>query len=152
MKIKVLLLQNVTKIGNKGDIVEVSDAYARNVLIKQWLAKIADKKTIRNYEKQRQKKLEEQQEILKKKQAVIEDMKLTGLEIIVSASVDGHLYEKIDLKHIKKCIFEKYKIKFSDKEIDFPDKKVNKLGEYEFYVIYLSKKIKLKLKVLTKKL
>lgn len=32
---KVVLLEDVKKVGKKGEIVEVSDAYGRNVLIKK---------------------------------------------------------------------------------------------------------------------
>ena len=34
---KVVLLEDVKKVGKKGEIVEVSDAYGRNVLIKKGL-------------------------------------------------------------------------------------------------------------------
>jgi hypothetical protein len=37
------------------------------------------------------------------------------------------LYEKIDIRHIINGIFDQYKTKFFEKEIDFPEKKVNKL-------------------------
>ena len=35
---KVILLQDVNKVGKKGDMVEAADAYARNVLIRRKLA------------------------------------------------------------------------------------------------------------------
>ena len=35
---KVILLEDVKKVGKKGEIVEASDAYARNVLLRQKLA------------------------------------------------------------------------------------------------------------------
>ena len=76
-------------------------------------------------------------------------MKENWLELKVSANGD-YLYEKIDVRHIVSGIFDIYKIKFSEKEIDFPEKKVNKLWEYDFSIKIDAKKVALKLKVLTK--
>ena len=45
---KVILLSDVKKVGKKGDIVEVSDGYGRNFLLKQKLAVLATKKKQRN--------------------------------------------------------------------------------------------------------
>jgi len=150
MKVKVLLLENVAKLGNKWDIVEVSDAYARNVLIRQWKGKIADKATIKAYEAKMKKKQQEENQLKQKIQKAIQDIKQNGLCLVVSASGDGHLYEKVDLRHIKEEFVKKYWFKPSDKEIDFPQKKVSKVWEYEFFYKVDWKKIPLKLKVLTK--
>ena len=38
---KVILLQDVKSVGKKGDVVEVSDGFARNMLFKKKLAKQA---------------------------------------------------------------------------------------------------------------
>ena len=149
MKIKVLLLKDVAKLGWKGQLVEVSDAMYRNVLAKQGLAKIADKKTIKEWERKQAKKQQEAQLIDTKKHNAVEKMKESGLELKVSANGE-HLYEKIDIRHIINGIFDTYGAKFSEKEIDFPEKKVNKLGEYNFFVKIDWKKVNIKLKVLTK--
>ena len=36
---KVVLLEDVKKVGKKGEVVDVSDGYARNFLMKKGLAK-----------------------------------------------------------------------------------------------------------------
>ncbi len=149
MKIKVLLLKDVAKLGGKGQIVEVSDAMFRNVLKPKGEAKIADKKTIKEWERKQAKKQQEEKLIDEKKHKAVEQMKENGLELKVSANGD-HLYEKIDVRHIVSGIFDSYKIKFSEKEIDFSEKKVNKLWEYDFSIKIDAKKVALKLKVLTK--
>ena len=45
---KIILLQDVKKIGSKGDIVEVKEGQARNFLIPKKLAVEATKKNINN--------------------------------------------------------------------------------------------------------
>ena len=150
MKIKVLLLKDVAKLGWKWQLVEVSDAMFRNVLAKNWQAKIADKKTIKEWEKKQEKKKHEEIEINKKKHEAVQSMKDDWLEIRVQTSPDGHLYEKIDVRHIQSEIVLTHKVKFENREIDFPEKKVFKVWEYEFFVKIDWKKVSLKLKVLTK--
>ncbi len=150
MKIKVLLLKDVAKLGGRWQIVEVSDAMFRNVLSKRWEAKIADKKTIKEWEKKQEKQRQEEIEINKKKHEAVESMKANWLEIKVQTSPDWHLYEKIDLRHIQSQIVSTHKVKFENKEIDFPEKKVSKVWGYEFFIKIDWKKVSLKLKVLTK--
>jgi len=67
--------------------------------------------------------------------------------IKVKASADNHLYEKIDKRHIINEFSKQFNFTPKDKEIDFPEKKVAKLGEYEFHYLVDGKKVKLRLKV-----
>jgi large subunit ribosomal protein L9 len=54
---KVILLKSVPKLGNNGDVKEVSEGYARNFLIPQNLACLYSKKNEQEVE-MRKKKLE----------------------------------------------------------------------------------------------
>ena len=75
MKIKVLLLKDVAKLGGKGQIVEVSDAVFRNVLRPKGEAKIADKKTIKQWENEQKKKQEQAKLLNEKKHKAVEEIK-----------------------------------------------------------------------------
>ena len=75
MKIKVLLLKDVAKLGGKGQLVEVSDAVFRNVLRPKGEAKIADKKTIKQWENEQKKKQEQAKLLNEKKHKAVEEIK-----------------------------------------------------------------------------
>ena len=47
---KVILLEDVKNLGKKGDIVEASDSYARNVLLKKKIAVEANGRTMNDLE------------------------------------------------------------------------------------------------------
>lgn len=119
---KVILLQDVKKQGKKDDILEVSDGYANNFLIKNKLAVPYSKKskevleselTIRR--KDEEKRVEECKNIAK----VLEEK---TLEFTAKAGKDGKIFGSISSKQIleeikklgfnidKKCIHTKYTI------------------------------------------
>jgi len=60
-RVQVLLNQGVTKLGKRGDLVEVAPGYARNYLIPQGIATVASPGIIKQVEQRREK---ERQRIL----------------------------------------------------------------------------------------
>ena len=93
---KIILLEDVEKVGEAGDIKEVSDGYARNFLFPQKLAELATAENIQKIEaeKIRQAKVAEQDLIFTEK---IADQ-LNGTEIELAAKVNeaGKLYASIN--------------------------------------------------------
>jgi len=92
---KVLLTNDVRKLGWLGDIVEVTDGYARNFLFPQGLAKAATDANVKAIAKQKaqrseQRKLERQQ-LEKVAQAV------NGAEVVIAAAANelGHLFGSV---------------------------------------------------------
>ena len=82
---KVILLQELDKLGNEGDVVTVKDGYARNFLIPRGLARIATAGTLRAVE-------EERRQASRKLAAAADDAKrvasqLETVEVVVPARV-----------------------------------------------------------------
>lgn len=101
---KLLLLDDVESLGRSGDIVGVKPGYARNYLLPQGLAIIADKRALRM-----QARLQEE----RKKQAIIdrkesEDLaaKLEGqnLTTIVKVDQEGHMYGSVSAADVAELL------------------------------------------------
>ncbi len=98
---KVLLLQDVKGQGKKGDIINVSDGYANNFLLKRGLGKVATADTINSAEIHKQ-AVAKQKEA--EKQKAIEDAnKLKGVTVRIVADKGvqgGKMYGSITNKEI----------------------------------------------------
>ncbi|HUS58496.1 MAG TPA: 50S ribosomal protein L9 [Planctomycetota bacterium] len=97
---ELLLRQDVEKLGNRGDVVNVSDGYARNFLIPRGIATKAtaeNKKTLevqRHAEERRQEaKVQELLETAKKVQSI-------SCTVSAPASPEGHLFGSIGPEQI----------------------------------------------------
>lgn len=125
---KVLLLADVKGSGKKGDIVEISDGYAKNYLFKRNLAKEADKvvlseKASQNASIERNKRLE-----LEKAQAIAEKIKGKTFSIYAKVGENGKMFGAITSKEIADTLFENgYEI---DKKQIVLDKGIKALGKY----------------------
>ena len=101
---KVVLLENVKNVGNKGDIVEVKDGYGRNFLIKTGKGVIGNKDNIAMAETT---KAEEAQKIAAERQAAVELAKtIDETEITISerAGEDGKLFGSVTSKDITEAL------------------------------------------------
>jgi large subunit ribosomal protein L9 len=101
---QLLLLQDVEDLGRAGDLVSVRPGYARNFLVPQKKAVVADKNTIRLQEKlqaERVKKMEEEK-ILARQTADA----LQGKEFTVHAKMDpdGQLFGSVTIIDLVKLI------------------------------------------------
>lgn len=129
---KVILLERVRKIGDKYDVVEVADGYARNHLIREGLAKAATKSNLSQLEsaqKEWQKKSEERKERFKKMAEELEGVEITFEE---QANDDGVLFGSIGEKEILDAL-EDYNVKEGEVVIQDP---IKKIGESEVQISF----------------
>jgi len=142
---KVILAQEVKKLGPKGQIVEVSDGYARNYLIPQGLAEEATKTKIKEIQEKSLK--DEKKKIHEKDSAEAIKTKLHGkeVEIKVKSGAGDKLFGAVTAKEIADVLQAKFKLSIDKKKIDTGDP-IKHLGTYNIKLkIYPSVQAEIKL-------
>ena len=129
---KIILLQDIPKIGRKGDIKDVNDGYARNFLLPKNLAGLATPEIVKNAQI---KKLKIGINLEKQKQSVKTTLeKIKGQKIIIEEKADegGRLFAGVNKNRIKKELADKFgQIEEKDLKFDAP---IKQTGEYKISV------------------
>lgn len=89
---KVILLHSVKKIGNRGDVVEVSDGYARNFLLKNNLGRFADAAALAGVSRAKQADAARAAAIEKTAHRLVERIRKLELPITAPGTASGTLY------------------------------------------------------------
>lgn len=130
---KVVLLQDVKKIGKKGDVIEVSDGYGRNMLIRKGLGVEGTKANL-NTAAQRQ-----ESKVFKDKvaadEAVIMAAQLKKVKVVIKVQCgeDGKIFGSVTGKDISEALEKQYKFKLEKKNIRLKSP-IKTLGEYDVEV------------------
>lgn len=130
---KVILTADVKGKGFAGDIVNVSDGYARNFLFPQKLAKEATSENL-EIAKQQQKAIEKRR-MLERLSAQEAAKKLSGLRVVVKAKSggNGRLFGSITAKEISEAILAQHGIEIEKKKIVMADN-LKELGEFALQI------------------
>ena len=107
---KVILMQDVKSLGKKGELVEVSDGYARNYLLPRKLAKQANAQAMNEYKNAENSK--NYKIATQKAQAESDKKRLEGqvFEMKAKAGQGGRLFGSITAKQIAEEIKKQYNI------------------------------------------
>lgn len=103
---KIILLTKINNLGTLGDIIKVKSGYARNYLIPNKKAIIANEKNILYYEKEKNEILEKEKTKNQNIEEKISKLQNLNITIYSKASKDGKLYGSIKLIEIIKKIKE----------------------------------------------
>lgn len=142
---KVILTQEIKKLGLKGQILEVSDGYARNYLIPQGLAEEATKTKIKEIQEKSIK--DEKKKNNEKDSAEALKTKLHGqeVEIKVKAGAGNKLFGAVTTKEIADVLQQKFALSIDKKKIEIGDP-IKHLGTYNIKLkIYPSVQAEIKL-------
>ena len=146
---KVILLQDVKKLGKKGDVIEASDGYARNFLFPRKLAIEATTNELHvlnaKKENERKKKLAE----LEEAQKLAAELKGKEVTLDVKAGDGGRLFGAETNKDIADAINSKFNLSIDKKKVVIGTIKV--AGSYDVEVkLYPEVSTKMKVVIVPK--
>ena len=147
---KIILLENVRKVGSIGEIIDVKRGFARNYLISQKKALFASKENIKEVEKIKSDLNKKDQD--KKNIAKDINEKLKGKEFIIAklSTENRELYGSVKPTEISKVIHEIEKIEINPSMIQ-PDKEIKSLGIFDVSLnLHTDIQSKIKIKVVAK--
>ena len=130
---KVILLENVSKVGSIGEIINVKRGYARNFLISKKKALFASKENVKEVEKI---KLElNKKDMDKKKEAkeIHEKIKNKQYEIKKLSTENKELYGSVKPTEISKILEEIEQVKINPSLIQ-PSKEIKSIGNFDVLV------------------
>lgn len=147
---KVILTENVDRLGHIGDIVNVKDGYARNFLFPKNIAKEATAGNMKILEALKKKRAAEEAKILNAAKAVASKLEALSVTIEAAAGEEDKLFGSVTADMIAQALSEEG-ITFDKKEITIAEP-IKKLGVYQVSVkVHPELKANLKVWVVNKK-
>ena len=142
---KVILLENITKIGSIGEVIEVKRGFARNFLIANKKALYASKENIKEVENM---KIElNKKDLEKKKDAknISEKLKLKKYTVKKLSTENNELYGSVKPTEISKIILDNDKIEIKPSLIQLTND-IKSLGEFKV-LINLHSEVQVQIKI-----
>ncbi len=142
---KVILLEDVKAQGKKGEIIEVSDGYARNVLIAKKLGVEATPKALNDLKLQKKHEEKVAQEQYEAAVALGKEVETKKVIVKVKCGDGGRLFGTVSTKEIAAAAKEQINLELDKKKMQLSDP-IKALGTYEVPV-KLHQKVTAKLTV-----
>ena len=126
---KVLLREDVKGQGKKGEIVNVSDGYARNFLLPKKLAVVADAKAINEVKTKKEAELHKIEADKQKAKDLSEKLSQITLKITSTSSPDGKLYGSVTAANIAEALKSQENIDIDKRKIHL-EEHIKSFGTY----------------------
>jgi len=130
---KVILLENIRKIGSIGETIDVKRGFARNYLISKKKALFASKENIKEVEKIKQDLNKKDQDKKKEAKSIQEKIQNKEFEIKKLSTENKELYGSVKPTEISKILAEKEKVEINPSLIQ-PVKEIKSLGNFKVII------------------
>ena len=147
---KVILLQDVKSLGKKGEIVEVSDGYARNFVLPKKLGAEANSKNMNDLKLQKANADKIAKEQLEAAQELAKVLETKEVIVKMKSGEGGKAFGSISSKEIAEEAKKQCELELDKKKIQLPEA-IKSLGVYEVNLKLHTKLMgKLKVKLIEK--
>ena len=127
---KVILLENIRKIGSIGEIIDVKRGFARNYLISKKKALFASKENIKEVEKIKAQLGKKDQEKIKEAKKIFEKINKKHFTIKKLSTENNELYGSVKPTEISKIILESEKLEIKPSMMQL-EKEIKSLGNFK---------------------
>ena len=144
---KVILLENITKIGSIGEVIDVKRGFARNFLIANKKALYASKENIKEVEKIKSELNKKDLEKKKDAKNISEKLKSKQYTVKKLSTENNELYGSVKPTEISKIILENDKIEIKPSMIQLTND-IKSLGEFKVLInLHSEVQVQIKIKV-----
>lgn len=127
---KIILLEDVKTLGKKGDIVNVSDGYARNAILPKKLGVEATAKNLNDLKLQHQHADKVAAENLQKAKELAKEVEQKKVVIKIKSGDGGKIFGSVSTKEIAQAAKEQTGLDLDKKKMQLTDP-IKALGTYE---------------------
>ncbi|WP_194611742.1 50S ribosomal protein L9 [Clostridium vitabionis] len=118
---QVVLLQDVKALGKKGEMVNVSDGYARNFLLKKNLGVEATPKNLNDLKLKKANEEKLAAEELAKAQELAKELEGKKITLAIKAGEGGRAFGSVSTKEIAKAISDQLGMEIDKKKLVLPE-------------------------------
>ncbi len=130
---KVILTEDVKKLGKKGEIVEVSDGYARNYVLPKKLGVEANNKNMNDLKLKRANEEKIAKEQLEAAQAFAKELETKEVFVSIKSGEGGKTFGSVSSKEIAEAAKAQHGMEIDKKKIQMPEA-IKNLGVYQVSV------------------
>ncbi|ADZ82806.1 50S ribosomal protein L9 [Cellulosilyticum sp. ST5] len=118
---KVILTQDVKKVGKKGEVLEVKDGYARNALFPKGLAVEANAVNLNQRMLEQKSEDKRKQQELDEAQAIADKINDKEVKLLVKTGEGGKVFGSVTSKEIAETIEKEFGVKIDKKKIQLKE-------------------------------
>src|ERR1700693_5162219 len=127
---KVVLREDVEKVGLRGDVVDVARGYARNFLLPRKLAQPATPARVKELEKITAQRARHEAQSFEQAQEIAQRLGQAEIRFDVKAGEKGVLFGSVTATHLADAIWDRLKVRVDRRKIDLADP-IKRIGRFQ---------------------